>query len=414
MQALVYNVTPPAWLARKAVGLVTPRAFYGAMSGLRLVEMPKPDLPGDDWVRLRTILGGICGTDLALVAQRNHPNTILRCFSSFPAVLGHENVCEIDAVGAEAGDWQRGVRVLVEPTLGCVGRGVNPPCAFCEAGLTSLCEAPTRGALPSRALIGLNTRTLGSWAPYFVAHRSQLYAVPDGIGDDVAVLIDPMASAAHAVLRRPPRSSEHVLVHGSGIVALGIIGAIRAMGFDNRITLFGRHAYQGELARAMGASDVVLLPRGASFLDRYEAAAKSSGGQRLKGTAGNQMLLGGFDLTYDCTGSGLGISDSCKWTRSRGTVVLVGTSSISMVDTTAVWFNELEIVGANGRQIETHGGHRRHTYEVLIDWITEGRIDLSLLPVTRYRLADYRSAFADLLARRRRGIVKAVFQHEDR
>lgn len=384
------------------------------MSGLRLVEIPKPDLPGPGWVRLRTILGGICGTDLALIAQRNHPNTILRCFSSFPAVLGHENVCAIDAVGNEVKGWEPGERVIVEPALGCVGRGHQPLCVFCAAGLTSLCETPANDVLPARPLIGLNRLTLGSWSPFFLAHASQLHAVPSGLSDEVALLIDPIASATHAALRRPPREGEHVLVHGSGIVALGIIGAIRAMGLANKITVLARHAYQGDLARELGASNVAILPRGASFLERYDLAAEHSGGTRLKGTAGNQMLLGGFDLTYDCTGSGLGISDSCKWTRSRGTVVLVGTSSISMVDTTAVWFNELEVLGANGRQVETYDGRRRHTYEVLFDWISDGRIDLSILPVTRYRLADYRTAFADLLARRRRGLVKAAFQHSDR
>ena len=41
---------------------------------------------------LRTVLGGVCGTDLALVGLRSHPASVLASFSSFPAVLGHENV----------------------------------------------------------------------------------------------------------------------------------------------------------------------------------------------------------------------------------------------------------------------------------------------------------------------------------
>ena len=414
MKALVYSITPARWIYCRAAGLFSKRAFYGAGSALRLMEKPVPELPGPGWVRLKTILGGICGTDLGMITQRTHPATMLRSFSSFPAILGHENVAVIDAVASGVTSWKAGQRVCVEPAVGCVGRGVTEPCAQCAAGRSSLCEYMGNGALPSRALVGLNTQTGGSWAEFFVAHQSQLHAVPAGIPDEIAILIDPIASAAHAVLRRPPRNGERVLINGSGIIALGIIGALRALGHANETMISVRHEFIADLARKLGVTHVISSPRTADSAARYDNVARHVHGRRVEGRFGNQGMIGGFDLTYDCTGSGSGLTDALKWTRSRGTLVAVGTSGITLLDTTPIWFDELEIVGANGRQIETTDGRTVHTYDLVFEWLQSGKLDLSVLPVGRFALADYRTAFDHLLGRARHPIVKAVLAPDGR
>ena len=421
MKALVYHDSAARWVACKLAGLITRQAFYGPLAPLKLADLPRPELPGPEWVRLKTLLGGICGTDLALIAQRVHPGSMLSICSRFPTVLGHENAAVIDQTGDAATDWRPGQRVCVEPATGCRARGQDPPCRECAAGRPSLCQHVGDGPLPPRALIGLNPLTGGSWAEYFVAHRSQLFAVPDSLSSDAAVLVDPIASAAHAVLRRRPQPGESVLVNGSGIIALGIVASIRALGHENRITLTARHAFQAELARQAAAPDltarntacgldVLLIPPDCSKRERFEIVARHVGGKRLAGRFGNQMLVGGFDLTFDCSGTGEGFTDALKWTRPRGTVVAVGTSGITLLETTPIWFDELSIIGANGRQIESAEGHARHTYALVLEWLASGRVNLSAFPVTRYALTDYRRAFGDLLSRGRHGIVKAAFQ----
>jgi threonine 3-dehydrogenase len=130
----------------------------------------------------------------------------------------------------------------------------------------------------------------------------------------------------------------------------------------------------------------------------------------LAGRFGNQMLLGGFDLTFDCSGNGEGLSDALKWTRPRGAVVVVGTSGITFLETTPIWFDELSVIGANGRQVETVGNQAKHDYALVLDWLAAGRLNLCALPVTRYHVADYRQALGALLSRGRHGIVKAAFQ----
>lgn len=411
MKALEYNISPLRWMACKAASFVVKSACYGVISPLKLVDRPIPELPGGKWVRLRTLLGGICGTDLMLIMLRQHPATILQRFASFPAMLGHENVAVIDSVGEEVTGWKPGDRVCVEPALGCAANGSESVCNQCEAGRTSLCERAGDGRLPPRVLVGLNRVTGGSWSEYFVAHQSQLHAVPESIPDEQAILLDPIASAAHAVLRRSPRADESVLVQGAGIIALGIVASIRAMGLENKVTVTARHDFQADLAHKLGATEVIRLSRKMDPALKYDTVARHIGGRRLAARFGNQAMLGGFDLTYDCSGSGAGITDAIKWTRARGTVVLVGTSGITLVDTTPLWFDELEVIGANGRQIETEAGRQIHTYDLVLDWLGSGRMDLSVLPIRKYRLADYRSAFGELQQRGRHPILKAVFDH---
>jgi len=408
MKALEFNITPPRWIACKVGGWITHRAKYGRLSGLRLVDRPIPDLPGPRWVRLKTVLGGVCGTDLSLVTLRNHPATILECFARFPAILGHENLAVIDEVGAGVTNWRPGRRVCVEPALGCAARE-ETPCPACADGRASQCAHPGNAELPPRALIGLNRLTGGSWASHFVAHESQLHAVPDELPDDTAILVDPIASALHAVLRRPPTATERVLVSGSGIIALGVVTGLRAIGFGGSIHCVMRHRFQAELARAVGATDVLIHPRGMTNAQRYDDVASALGGKRLPARFGNRTLLGGADVVYDCTGTGRGLADAIKWTRPRGTMVAVGTSGHAWVDTTPLWFDEINVVGANGRQIETFEGNRQHTYRLVLDWLATGRLKLGSIRVTRFNLTDYRIAFQQLLTRSRHPIIKAVF-----
>ncbi len=409
MRALTYQVQPVRWVFRRLLGEVVPWVYYGPWAALQLHhDIPVPPLPGRRWVRLKTHLGGVCGTDVALIAQRVHPGSFLNLFSGFPAVLGHENVAVIEAVGDGVRDWQVGQRVCVEPAIGCQGREVEP-CPECRAGRVAMCRHPGDERLPPRAMLGLNRTTGGSWGEYFVAHETQLHAVPGALPDEAAILVDPLASAAHAVMRRPPLPNERVLVSGSGVIGLGTIAAIRALGLGNEVSVLIRRPGRGQAATRLGANRQVLVPPRASTADRYQAVATSLGVARKAGRFGNQVLLDGYDLTYDCTGTAAGFTDALKWTRSRGTVVLVGTSGIGLVDTTPIWFNELSVLGANGRQVEVADGQSKHTYDLVFDWLRSGRLDWRAIPVIRYRLADYRRAFGDLLGRSR-NVLKAVFE----
>ncbi len=412
MKALTFDISPIRWLTCKALGRITPAAYWSRLAGLRLRELPMPELPGPEWVRLRTRLGGICGTDLALVLLRHHPATILRALNSFPAVLGHENVAVVDAVGSEASEWSIGRRVCVEPSLSCIPRGIDPPCRQCRDGLFCLCEHFLDGRLAPGLMIGTNRQTSGSWAPFFVAHKSQLHAVPPIVTDEQAVLVDPIACALHGVLRRPPQAGERVLIVGGGIIGLTTLSCIRVRPTACHVTIALRHRYQEQLARARGADDVIVWPRSAGHARRYDDIAARVKGRRVPAAFGNQMLLGGFDLVYDCIGTGQSLTDAMKFVRARGTVVELGTSQICVVDTTPLWLSEVTLLGSYGRQMERTGGSPQHTYEVVFDLIASGRFRTDGLLTHTFPLHEYRAAFATLTRRAATHPVKVAFRYD--
>lgn len=411
MKAIQLDLHPVRWPICKVVGMVRPAVFWGPLSGLRLREVDTPKLPSDDWVRIRPRLGGICGTDLAAIFQRNHPASIVRCFTTFPLLLGHEGVGVIEAVGSSGTDWQAGQRVVVEPMLSCEPRGIDPPCPPCRQGLFSLCENLTEGDLPPAMMIGLNPFTGGTWCESFVAHRSQLLAVPDTVDDETATLVDPIACSVHAVLRHTPPDGSRVIIIGAGIIGLGVAAALRALAPGVHVTALVRHDHQQRLMERFGADDIIRVSRKAPKAERYDQVAERTGGRRYHSMFGNQALVGGYDVSYDCIGTGDSLTDAMKFVHARGTVVQCATSTITVVDTTPLWMAELNIVGCYGRAIETFEGRRMHTYEVVFELLRRGGLDLSGLLTHTFRVDDYRQALQTLTQRGSSAVVKAAFDH---
>jgi len=411
MRALTYSVRPVQWTVCKVIGWVWPSVFWSRLSGLRLSEVPAPTLPGPRWVRLKTLLGGICGTDSSGIMQRGHPASILQAFSSFPALLGHENVALVDEVGPTVSGWKPGDRVVVEPTLSCVPRDIDPVCRNCAAGRFTLCENFRTGPLPVGSMIGWNCFTGGSWGPFFVAHESQLHRVPDEIDDRIAVLIDPMAGALHAVLRRRPLDHETTLIVGDGLLAMGVAACIRALGGRCRLLAIGLQEKQRETMQRFGVDEFIAVGGRDPQAARYGKVAARVDGKVVATKFGHQAFTGGVDLVYDCVGTGQTLTDSMKYARSGGTVVEVGTSQITLVDTAPLWFDELTLMGTNGRAIEQYDGRAMHTYEIVIELIRERKLDLSGLLTHRFRIDRYREAMAALANRAGSGAIKVAFEH---
>jgi hypothetical protein len=73
MRGVTFNVTVPGFLLGKGLGRVTEAAVFGGLSGVKLGDVPEPELPGDDWVRLQVLKAGICGTDIGTLTFKASP-----------------------------------------------------------------------------------------------------------------------------------------------------------------------------------------------------------------------------------------------------------------------------------------------------------------------------------------------------
>ena len=174
-----------------------------------------------------------------------------------------------------------------------------------------------------------------------------------------AVMVEPLSVGVHAALRRLPRPEEQVLVVGCGIIGLSVIQATRALSPECHLTVMARYPQQAEMAHRLGANDVVVRD------DPYLATARITGGKLYSGLFNNRMILGGFDVVYDCVGSRRTVRDSLRWARAGGTVVMVGIRFEPMhVDLTPVWYQEVVLIGLYAHGMEERQGAKQSTYDL--------------------------------------------------
>jgi threonine dehydrogenase-like Zn-dependent dehydrogenase len=350
-------------------------------------------------VRLRPVVSGVCASDVALVTGRSSP--ALSPFVSFPAVLGHEVVARVAEVGAEVRALRPGHRVVVDPFISCEARGLAP-CEPCRRGDTRLCTRTAEGSLAPGMLIGYCRDLPGGWSEEMVAHESQLHLVPEGMPDDAAVLVEPLAVALHAVLLSPPPAGSRVLVLGAGTIGLCTIAALRAVEPGCRVVALARHAFQRDAARQVGAEPV---GPGEGAGD----AAVAAGARRYRPVWGPAVYAGGFDRVYDCAGTERSMDDSLRVGGPGAHVVLVGCTAGARLDLSFVWARELRVLGSYGYGPEPAAGGR-HTFALALDLLARGTPAAGTLVTHRFPLDRWREALGVSLRRARHRAIKVVFE----
>lgn len=408
MKAITFGAPIPRYLGTLAAGRISERLYVGLHACTRFQTVENPRLPGEGWVRVRTRLGGICGSDLGLVTLEATPS--LSPFSSHPFVIGHENVGEVVELGKEVTAFALGERVVASAILCCEPRNVRPACAACAEGQHQRCIHFTDGDLPPGAILGATRGLGGSWGEEFVAHESHVLRVPDPMTDTEAVLVEPLACSVHAVRSRPPRAKESALVIGAGSIGLLTVAALRALAPEVRITVLARHGFQGDHSKQLGA-DRVVSARG----DYSEELADVAGARLLKPIIGERIAVGGFDRTYVCIGGSRGVQDALRFTRSGGTVMLLGNAGkLPGVDWSPLWFKELTVAGTlcYGTHSVDDGGHGRaplSAFDEAARIIADGRAPVGALVTHTFPLANYRRALATALDKGAARSIKVAF-----
>jgi len=107
MLALRYRKSVPRYLLMRAGAKRIKNLETSRFSPLRLEEIPDPEPPTPEWVRVRPLLSGICGSDLGTLSSENSP--YFSPITSPPFVLGHELV---GVVAEDNGDLRAGERVV--------------------------------------------------------------------------------------------------------------------------------------------------------------------------------------------------------------------------------------------------------------------------------------------------------------
>lgn len=249
---------------------------------------PRPDAPPGE-VRLRTLLAGICNTDLEIV----------RGYAGFHGILGHEFVALVD----EAEDPALvGRRVVGEINVGC------GTCATCRAGRPHHC--------PHGTALGIRGRD-GALADYFCLPASNLHPVPDQIADEAAVFVEPLAAACRILEQVHLRPGDRTIVLGDGKLGLLVAQALALTGCH--LLVVGRHVEKLSILSERGIAT------------------------RL----GDQGLEAGADLVVECTGRAEGFHTARQLVRAEGTLVLKSTYHGSIAaDLSSIVVDEVQLVGS--------------------------------------------------------------------
>jgi threonine dehydrogenase-like Zn-dependent dehydrogenase len=406
MQGLLYGVRPERW--------TPPDPENNLLVGLSRVPMrmeeldqPVPTRPG--WVMAKTRLTGICGSDAKQVFGDfgdDYTDSALNGHFTFPTVLGHEVVADIAEVGDGVTSLEVGQRVVLNPWLSCVPRGIDPLCGACRDGDYSLCWHFLDGPLAAGIHTGTSKDAPGGFAEYLPAHESMWIPVPNGISDEVAVLGDPFAVSLHSVTRNPPPPGGKVLVYGGGALGATATAILRALHPDVEVMVVARFPAQAALARRLGATVVDPYP----IEQLLETAAAWSGGvlQRVDGAL-PMAHPGGIDVVYDTVGTGETAEIGVRLLKARGTMVKSGVHAPERWEWSPLYFKEISWVGSNAFGVEDVEGVRRHGIAHYLRLVEDGRIDMTGMLTHTFRLDQWREAFTALATQAESGAIKVAF-----
>ncbi|HVJ95422.1 MAG TPA: zinc-binding dehydrogenase [Acidimicrobiia bacterium] len=234
--------------------------------------------------------------------------------------------------------------------------------------------------------------------------------IPDDITDEVAVLADPFAVALHSILHSPPPAGAKVVVWGAGALGSSAVAVLRALHPSVEICVVARTAAQQNLVRTLGAHHVV--PSEQEPLAIVEALAAWSGGILRKPWNGLPIAHPGFvDNVYDTIGHPTTIEQALRVMKPRGTISITGVNAPGRFEWSPWYFNEIRIVGSNAFAIEEVDGVRKHALEHYLDFVRDGRVDISPMLTHTFRLDAWRDAFTTLARQDETGAIKVAFDY---
>ena len=401
MKALQFSVSVPQYAALKVIGKIARRFYYeGPLATIRLVDVAEPALPSPDWVKIRTLLCGLCGTDVSLIFLRDSPAA--SPFTSFPCTIGHEVCGEIVEVGNNVDGIQKGDLVTVAPQLSCVTRGIEPLCRSCQSGKIANCENMAEGKLSPGLIIGICRDIGGGFAPYMVAHKSQVFKLPQGMSPKEGAMIEPFAVTLQAVYDNTPDRDDQVLIIGGGVIGNLLVQSIRALGIDCSIIVAEPSRFHAELASQAGAN--YLITDG----DVLHQSERITGAKAYKPMLGDKITMGGFTKIFDTVASAETLNTDMRVLRTGGVLSVVGIGKEVMSDLTPLWLKLQTIKGAYCYGYTDVRGKREHVFDIAIELVKQKKVSVAPMITHTFPLEDYRDMIEVNLHKGKYKAVKTV------
>ena len=204
----------------------------------------------DNDVRVKSIYGGICGSDIR-VLQGTLP------YARYPCCPGHEILGSVIEAGQSA-PFEIGDRVISYPNTFC------GTCEFCLRGKTNICASKQTFGVTINGLFGEEV----------VVNAKYLVPVPAELSSERAILTEPLAVNVHALRKAKIVKGTTVAVVGIGTEGLLSTALLHHFGAD--ITVIDINPDKMERAKSAYTAIKKLLP-GEVNEQQFEVVIEAAG-----------------------------------------------------------------------------------------------------------------------------------------
>jgi len=384
MRAIYVDKHIPRVLLTKAITPLWKNFVWTPLSAAKAGSLRDQPLPGPNWIRVKNLACGICATDLSLLYMKANPSVAPAALPGLSRFyLGHEAVSVITEVGSGVKLFKAGDRVIMDKHFygaNCLNLEIDL-CEMCAQGETNFCL--NKSDYP---YLGVG----GGFGDEYITHETGVYLCPPELTLDQAVLVEPFGIGTHAVLRHPPKAGAKVLIIGAGMIGLAVLMAVKAAQPECEATVISRYDFQSQLAERLGAKNIL------HEKDGYQGIAKASGGKFFSAPLNKGVVVGGFDVIYDCVGNSNTLNDCLRWVKAQGKVVMVGAhmQPMTKVDMVNIWYHQIQLVGVVAHGHEHHHGEQKHTYDWVMEFMKQGLYKTDGFITHRFAYEDYKQAIA--------------------
>lgn len=389
MKTISFNADLKSIALTLILSKITKKAFNFNCSPVRYEELEDLPLFKEDWVKVKNIQTGICGTDMTFYTCNQSASIAMYPVPGNDKVfMGHETVGIIEEVGDDVKDLKVGDRVIMRKYMQCCDLKGYPEdewCDNCKKGEYTICS--NYGA-PSL----VNTNVGAGMGDYYMGPASQVIKIDKSITNDEATLVEPAAVSIHSVMKKVPKKNDKVLVIGAGMIGLNIIQFIKLLQPNCTVYVLEKSKKKQEMALKFGADKIVVG-------DIYEYIAEETDA-KLYQKGKNKMLIGGLDIIYDTVGKHDMFNNALRLLRARGTYVKVGYQMVpTKFDETPIWWQELEIIGVDSYGMDKYEGKEIQSFDLILKLLKEKKITFDGLITNRFNIKDYKKAFYTMLTK---------------
>jgi 2-desacetyl-2-hydroxyethyl bacteriochlorophyllide A dehydrogenase len=326
---------------------------------VRYREVAAPAVGADD-VLIESRQAGLCRTDIEMMTGAFTDPKWVR----YPLIPGHEWAGTVVDVGANVSSMYVGDRVVCEGFITC------NRCSRCRSGETHWCEN----------VEALGFTRPGGYAELVAVPEQIVHRLPEHVSFEAGVLVEPASVVLRSLEKARPEPGESV-----GVIGIGTLGAIAIallrLRSPSRIVAYGVRVEELELARRLGATEVVLAEDGA------QAEAE-------------------LDLVVETAGAPVAVELATQLCRPGGRAVLLGIAgegrTLTLVSDLLV-AKDIALIGSIA--------YPASTWSRVVGLVSDGVLDLDPIVTHHFPIRDFEEAVR--LMDERSGIVaKIVLEHE--